>query len=138
MLLAFTFLSAFQATRWNFPVAYQLARVRAGVIREVVMQPGHGIQGGGLTTSAVVRTAMTAHIEKSTYHNVGCMVSCVGHMEPDHKPKILLESRLKRVRCFTKMELTNNEGAEEYPTVRVSFIQCIDPHGEDDIDKSHI
>ena len=92
-LLAFTLLLAFRATRWNTLLAYQLARVRAGVIGELIIHPGHGIQGGGLTIIAVACTATTTHIENSTYDNMECMVSHVGH-GASHKPKILLGSRL--------------------------------------------
>lgn len=91
VLPAFSILSAFQVIRWTSPLAYQLASVRAGVIREFTMHPSHGIQGGGLTISAVVRTAMTAHIENSTYHDTECKPSCIGHTKPEHKPKILLQ-----------------------------------------------
>ena len=92
-LPAFTLLLAFRATRWNTLLAYQLARVRAGVIGELIIHPGHGIQGGGLTVTAVACTAMMAHIENSTYVNMECMVSHVGH-GTGHKPKILLGNML--------------------------------------------
>ena len=57
---------------------------------------------------AVARTAITAHIENSTCDKMECMVSYVGH-GAGHKPKILLGSRLEQPRCFTEMELTNNQ-----------------------------
>ena len=106
VLLAFMLPSAFKAALGDPLSAYQLASVRAGVIREFIMHPGHGMQDGGLTTSAVERTATTVQTEKSTCDNVKCIASC--HMELEHEPKTLLKNKFRQLEYFTKMELTNN------------------------------